>query len=51
VCDWGKSAASVLDPLAELQKTVVLKSPIVWSDDTSVTVLGGKEPGSSTGRF
>jgi transposase len=51
LCDWVKNAAVVLEPLAELQKTLVLQSPIVWTDDTPVTVLGGKEPGSSTGRF
>ena len=41
----------MLEPLAELQKTLVLQSPIIWTDDTPVTVLGGEEPGSSTGRF
>jgi transposase len=51
LCDWVKNAAVVLEPLAELQKTLVLKSPILWTDDTTVTVLGGEEPGSSTGRF
>jgi transposase len=34
-----------------LQKARVLTSPIVWTDDTPVTVLGGEVPGSSTGRF
>jgi transposase len=51
LCDWVRNAALVLKPLAELQKTLVLQSPIVWTDDTPVTVLGGKEAGSSTGRF
>ncbi len=34
-----------------MQKTLVLQSPITWTDDTPVTVLGGEKPGSSTGRF
>jgi transposase len=51
LCDWVRNAAIVLKPLADLQKTLVLQSPIIWTDDTPVTVLGGEEPGSSTGRF
>jgi transposase len=51
LCDWVRNAALLLEPLAELQKALVLQSPILWTDDTPVTVLGGDEPGSSTGRF
>jgi transposase len=51
LCDWVRNAAIVLKPLADLQKALVLQSPVVWTDDTPVTVLGGEEPGSSTGRF
>jgi transposase len=51
LCDWMRNAALLLEPLAELQKRLVLRSPIVWTDDTPVTVLGGKEGGSSKGRF
>jgi transposase len=51
LCDWWRNAATVLEPLAELQKTLVLQSPIVWTDDTPVTVLGGEKPGSTKGRF
>jgi transposase len=51
LCDWVRNAALLLAPLAELQKHLVLHSPILWTDDTSVTVLGGKEGGSSKGRF
>ena len=51
LCDWVRNAAVLLEPLAELQKARVLLSPIIWTDDTPVTVLGGEEPGSSTGRF
>ncbi len=51
LCDWVRNAALLLTPLAELQKTLVLQSAIVWTDDTPVTVLGGKLLGSSKGRF
>jgi hypothetical protein len=51
LCDWFRNAATVLEPLAELQKTLVLRSPVIWTDDTPVTVLGGKELGSTKGRF
>jgi transposase len=51
LCDWVKNAAAVFEPLAELQKSLVLQSPIVWTDDTPVTVLKGQLGGSSTGRF
>ena len=51
MCDWVRNAAILLEPLAALQKTLVLQSPIIWTDDTPVTVLGGEQPGSSTGRF
>ena len=47
LCDWVRNAAILLKPLADLQKALVLRSPIVWTDDTPVTVLGGEEPGSS----
>jgi transposase len=51
LCDWFRNAALVLEPLAELQKTLVLRSPVIWTDDTPVTVLGGAKPGSTKGRF
>ena len=51
LCDWVRNAALLLEPLAELQKSLVLGSPILWTDDTPVTVLGGKDGGSSKGRF
>jgi transposase len=51
LCDWVRDAAAVLEPLAALQKSLVLQSPVIWTDDTPVTVLGGEQPGSSTGRF
>ena len=51
LCDWVRDAAVLLEPLAALQRDLVLQSPVIWTDDTPVTVLGGDEPGSTTGRF
>jgi transposase len=51
LCDWVRDAALVLEPLAALQRDLVLQSPVIWTDDTPVTVLGGEQPGSATGRF
>jgi transposase len=50
-CDWVKAAAELLEPLYERQKELVLQSPVLWTDDTPVTVLVGGEPGSRKGRF
>jgi transposase len=41
LCDWVKSAAELFRPLYELQRWRVLQSTVMWTDDTSVTVLGG----------
>src|SRR5271156_1198275 len=49
--DWVRDAALVLEPLAALQRDPVLQSPVIWTDDTPVTVLGGEQPGSTKGRF
>jgi transposase len=49
--DWVRDAAAVLEPLASLQEALVLQSPVIWTDDTPVTVLGGEQPGSTKGRF
>jgi len=51
LCDWVRDAAVLLEPLAALQRDMVLLSPVIWTDDTPVTVLGGEQPGSSEGRF
>jgi transposase len=51
LCDWVRNAAELLRPLAELQRTLVLRSPVIWTDDTHVTVLGRDQPGSTKGRF
>ncbi len=50
-CDWVKAAAELLRPLHERQKELVLRSPVLWTDDTPVTVLMGGKPGSRKGRF
>jgi transposase len=41
LCDWVKFAAGLFLPLYELQRQRVLQSTVMWTDDTSVTVLGG----------
>jgi len=51
LCDWVRNAAELLRPLAELQRTLVLQSPVIWTDDTYVTVLGRDQPGSTKARF
>jgi transposase len=51
LCDWVRNAAELLEPLARLQKALVLQSPVLWTDDTHVIVLGGEGPGSTKGRF
>jgi transposase len=50
LCDWVKFAAELLRPLYELQRKLVLRSAVLWTDDTPVTVLGGLE-GSLQGHF
>jgi transposase len=49
-CDWVKAVAGLFRPLYELQRTRVLQSAVMWTDDTHVTVLGGGE-GSFKGYF
>ncbi len=51
LCDWVKAAAELLKPLYERQKELVLQSPVLWTDDTPVTVLVGGQEGSRKGRF
>ena len=46
-----KAAAELLRPLYERQKKRVLQSPVLWTDDTPVTVLSGGQEGSRKGRF
>jgi transposase len=51
LCDWVQAAAELLRPLYERQKELVLQSPVLWTDDTPVTVLTGGQEGSRQGRF
>lgn len=50
LCDWVKEAATLLEPLYQLQRQLVLQSEVLWTDDTPVTVLGGDE-GSRQGHY
>jgi transposase len=51
LCDWIGKVADLLAPFYELQKELVRQAPVIWTDDTPVTVLGGEQRGSHTGRF
>ena len=51
LCDWVQAAAELLRPLYQRQKELVLQSPVLWTDDTPVTVLTGGKEGSRQGRF
>jgi hypothetical protein len=51
LCDWVRNVADLLKPLYQLQKDLVQTAPVIWTDDTPVTVLGGEKPGSHRGRF
>jgi transposase len=51
LCDWVSAAAVLLEPLYQLQKQLVLRSPVMWTDDTPVKVMVGGEEGSRQGRF
>jgi transposase len=51
LCDWVRHVADLLKPLYELQKNRVQAAPVIWTDNTHVTGLGGAEPGSYEGRF
>jgi transposase len=51
LCDWVAKVADLLKPLYELQKELVRKGSVIWTDDTLVTVLRGENGGSDKGRF
>jgi transposase len=51
LCDWVRNLAGLLKPLYQLEKELVLKASVIWTDDTPVTVLGGENGGSHQGRF
>lgn len=48
--DWMKAVADLFRPLYELQRARVLQSSVMWTDDTYITVLGGRQ-GSFKGYF
>lgn len=50
LCDWVMDAATLLKPLYDLQKTLLLQAEVLWTDDTTVTLLGG-DAGSCQGRY
>ena len=50
LCGWVKAAASLLEPLYDFQRQRVLQAAVMWTDDTHVRVLGGRE-GSFKGYF
>lgn len=50
LCDWVKFSAELFKPLYDLQCQRVLQSAVMWTDDTSITVLGGPQ-GSFKGQF
>jgi len=51
LCDWVAAAADLLQALYDLERKLVVQSPVLWTDDTPVTVLVGGEEGSRQGRF
>lgn len=51
LCDWVRAAAELLEPLYDLQRQLVVQSPVMWTDDTPVRVLVGEEEGSCKGHF
>jgi len=51
LCDWVQAAAELLRPLYQRQKELMLQSPVLWTDDTPVTVLTAGQEGSRQGRF
>jgi transposase len=51
LCDWVGDVANLLKPLYQIQKELVQMAPVIWTDDTHVTYLGGEEPGSHKGQF
>jgi len=50
LCDWVKAVGELLRPLYDLQRELALQSSVMWTDDTSITVLGGPK-GSFRGHF
>ena len=50
LCGWVKFTTELFRPLHDLQRERVLQSSMIWTDDTHVTVSGGRE-GSFKGYF
>jgi transposase len=51
LCDWVQAAAELLRPLYERQKELLLRSPVLWTDDTPVSLLSSGQERSRTSRF
>ncbi len=51
LCDWVRGVAELARPLYDLQRKLVVGSPVIWTDDTPVKFLPSDVPGSRTGRF
>ena len=51
LCDWVAAAADLLQPLYQLQRNRLLRSSVMWTDDTPVKVMVGGEEGTRQGRF
>lgn len=51
LCDWVKDCAGLLAPVVSAQKTSVLASYVVQSDDTGITMLDGTHPNGSRRSF
>ena len=52
LCDWVRGAAELLEPLHDRLKSIVLESPVIWTDDTPVRVLDRQsESGTHRGHF
>ena len=49
LCDWVRNVADLLRPLGELEKGLVRKGPVIWTDSTPVTVFGGEKRGKPQG--
>jgi transposase len=50
LCDWLKRAADLVTPLCHLMTQEMLRSLVVQSDDTPVTVRHGRRSGTHQGR-
>jgi transposase len=49
LCDWIGKVADLLGPLYKLQQELVRQAAVIWTDDTPVTVLGGRKTGQPQG--